>query len=133
MSTQVRFYDHARDYAEVGRFLIDTYVPGDTFGNWLQPRWEYAPPPVHPQRGPVDVRGRRRGRADGRIGAPRALPGLHRGFGHEGVPSADGAADRAFMQSAEGAAIAWVGSSQPFYKAIGFTTMFTSKLWVKLL
>lgn len=33
--------------------------------------------------------------------------------------------------AAEDAEVAWVGSSQEFYKAIGFTTMFTGRLWVK--
>ena len=38
---QINSYDHERDFNRVGRFLIETYRPGDTFTNWLQPRWEY--------------------------------------------------------------------------------------------
>ena len=38
---QINSYDHERDFNRVGRFLIETYQPGDTFTNWLQPRWEY--------------------------------------------------------------------------------------------
>ena len=34
---------------------------------------------------------------------------------------------------AEGTAFAWVGSDQPFYKALGFETMFKRNLWVKWL
>ncbi len=41
MSVTVRSYDHARDYAAVNRFLIETYEPSDHLANWLQPRWEY--------------------------------------------------------------------------------------------
>lgn len=33
----------------------------------------------------------------------------------------------------EGATVAWVGSDQEFYKAIGFETMFQRNLWVKYL
>ena len=41
MSIVVRPYEHPADYARIDRFLIDTYRPGETFSNWLQPRWEY--------------------------------------------------------------------------------------------
>lgn len=37
----IRHYKHPKDYSRVGDFLIETYQPGDTFSNWLQPRWEY--------------------------------------------------------------------------------------------
>ncbi len=41
MGTHLRSYDHAADYDAIDRFLIETYEPGDSFANWLQPRWEY--------------------------------------------------------------------------------------------
>lgn len=41
MATAIRAYDHANDYPAVNDLLIETYEPGDTFANWLQPRWEY--------------------------------------------------------------------------------------------
>ncbi len=41
MGTQIRCYRHAGDYEAISRFLIDTHEPGESFANWLQPRWEY--------------------------------------------------------------------------------------------
>ena len=41
MSIQIRSYNHRGDFSLVGDFLVDTYQPGDTLDNWLQPRWEY--------------------------------------------------------------------------------------------
>lgn len=41
MSAKLRSYIWPDDFAEVGRFLIDTYVPGGRYPNWLRPRWEY--------------------------------------------------------------------------------------------
>jgi len=37
----IRRYNRAKDYQRVSDFLVETYQPGDTFINWLQPRWEY--------------------------------------------------------------------------------------------
>jgi len=37
----IRHYNHNQDYSRVDDFLVEIYQPGDTFGNWLQPRWEY--------------------------------------------------------------------------------------------
>jgi GNAT superfamily N-acetyltransferase len=36
-----RRYNRTQDYQRVSDFLVETFQPGDTFGNWLQPRWEY--------------------------------------------------------------------------------------------
>jgi predicted N-acetyltransferase YhbS len=33
--------------------------------------------------------------------------------------------------AALGSDVAWVGSGQEFYRAIGFETMFESQLWIK--
>lgn len=41
MTVTIRPYDHAVDYERAHRFLVELYEPGDTFANWLAPRWEY--------------------------------------------------------------------------------------------
>ena len=41
MSITLRSYEKPRDYEKTGHFLIDTYRPGKSHDNWLQPRWEY--------------------------------------------------------------------------------------------
>jgi predicted N-acetyltransferase YhbS len=41
MSVQIKPYDVSTDYDRIGKFLLDTYTPGDFFLNWPQPRWEY--------------------------------------------------------------------------------------------
>jgi len=46
-SMRFRPYHHEQDFDRVGDFLIETYQPGDTIANWLQPRWEYMH--FHPQ------------------------------------------------------------------------------------
>ena len=38
---KIRPYDHAADFDTVGQFLIESYVPGRTLRNWLEPRWQY--------------------------------------------------------------------------------------------
>lgn len=38
---QIRPYNHSTDYGRVYRFLVESYEPGDSFANWLAPRWEY--------------------------------------------------------------------------------------------
>jgi len=43
----IKTYNHENEFDRVGDFLIETYRPGDTFANWLQPRWEYMH--FHPQ------------------------------------------------------------------------------------
>jgi len=37
----IKPYIHENEFDRVGNFLVETYQPGDTFANWLQPRWEY--------------------------------------------------------------------------------------------
>lgn len=41
MSVLIRPYDHDRDFDAVGRFLVDSFIPGNRLRNWTQPRWEY--------------------------------------------------------------------------------------------
>jgi predicted N-acetyltransferase YhbS len=41
MTASVRAYGRRGDFDLVGRFLIDTYLPGRQGANWLQPEWEY--------------------------------------------------------------------------------------------
>ena len=41
MPLAMRPYRPAEDFVPVGRFLVETYEPGSTLVNWLQPRWEY--------------------------------------------------------------------------------------------
>jgi GNAT superfamily N-acetyltransferase len=41
MTIEIKKYNLEQDYERVNQFLIDIYKPGDTFSNWLQPRWEY--------------------------------------------------------------------------------------------
>jgi predicted N-acetyltransferase YhbS len=38
---QIKPYRRQQDFERIGDFLIETYQPGDTLSNWLQPRWEY--------------------------------------------------------------------------------------------
>ena len=41
MTAHLRAYDHKRDFAPVGDFLVRTYQAEGRSANWLQPRWEY--------------------------------------------------------------------------------------------
>lgn len=41
MSIEIRSYNRTKDFERIGRFLIETYQPGERSGNWIQPRWEY--------------------------------------------------------------------------------------------
>ena len=41
MTTNLRSYDHAKDYQQVSEFLIRHHQPGNVDGNWLEPMWEY--------------------------------------------------------------------------------------------
>ncbi len=41
MTFRIRPYDRTVDYHRIDRFLVEMYAPGDTFANWLEPRWEY--------------------------------------------------------------------------------------------
>ncbi len=38
---EVRPYEHAADFERIRRFLIESFVPGRTLANWLEPRWVY--------------------------------------------------------------------------------------------
>ncbi|MGB9357817.1 MAG: GNAT family N-acetyltransferase [Acidimicrobiia bacterium] len=54
MSVTIRHYDHATDYHDVNDFLVETYIRGDTFANWLQPRWEYMHAHEYTQSLPIE-------------------------------------------------------------------------------
>lgn len=41
MKAQMKHYQRETDYEAVSQFLIDTYIPGGNYVNWLQPRREY--------------------------------------------------------------------------------------------
>lgn len=41
MSIQLRPYNRSEDYEKVCELLLETYVDGGQYPNWLQPRWEY--------------------------------------------------------------------------------------------
>jgi hypothetical protein len=41
MTATIGPYDHVVDYQRVHRFLVETFEAGDSFANWLAPRWEY--------------------------------------------------------------------------------------------
>jgi predicted N-acetyltransferase YhbS len=41
MSIHIKPYNRKKDFKRVGDFLIETFQLGNTFTNWLQPRWEY--------------------------------------------------------------------------------------------
>ncbi|MEE8323389.1 MAG: hypothetical protein V3R57_07195 [Candidatus Bathyarchaeia archaeon] len=41
MGTEIRHYNHAVYYENVGRFLVETYSTLGGHINWVQPRWEY--------------------------------------------------------------------------------------------
>ena len=41
MTIDINQYNPDNDYERVWQFLVDIYIPGDSFLNWLPPRWEY--------------------------------------------------------------------------------------------
>ena len=41
MNITIKPYNREKDFKRVGDFLIETYQPGDSFTNWLQPQWDY--------------------------------------------------------------------------------------------
>ncbi len=68
MRANLRPYDHAADFEQVGQFLVRTYRSSGGHINWVQPRWEYMH--YHPLIRGVDLR------TIGIWEAPRGIVGL---------------------------------------------------------
>jgi len=134
----VRRYHQAADYARVGRFLVRTYRATGRHVNWLQPRWEYMH--FHPLIRGVDL--------NVVVVAPDGNFVSYCGMWFEPVHSIayvepvatdpdyrrTGLGRAAVLEGIRrcgemGARVAWVGSTMPFYRSLGFRMAYRNRVW----
>lgn len=123
MGITFRQYGSA-DLKLVSDFLIVNFQPGNQDSNWLQPAWEYMH--SHPSLDESSLMWYEPVNKIAYVEPVATDPDFRRmGLGKAAVW--EGIRRCGVL----GATVAYVGSDQEFYKAIGFTKRFDSNCWVR--
>lgn len=120
---EFRNYSGQDDYIRIDEFLIEYHQPNNAHGNWLEPMWEYMH--FHPYLDSASL---------SKIGIWEVAGEI------VAVAHFESRLGEAFFQfhpayrrrcGVLGATVAYVGSDQQFYQAIGFKKVYNSECWLK--